>query len=639
MKGSKGIGAGAAVFAAMAAAVVGCMAAASWLERDFGKVDVSLVRVPVVAKGGEETYVAGKLYVPRGVSASAPAPAVLALHGYQNDKDTSAAYALELARRGIVALAIDQYGHGATPFGMRRRGWDASKRGPDRFKLFMSFSVTNDEGVAGIEDSSMGASAAFRWLAALPYVDPARVGVTGHSMGTWSAATVARENPGHAAVVLQCGEVEGAFREPGGESPIRNMLLLQARWDEFDYFRDYALTTERLNGTEKRYLGFAGQASPIEWNRTYGDFGAGTARRMELLPTVHRGVTHDGRGLAVAMDWFVRALEPRTSLAPTDQVFLVREGLVGLALLLAALSLLPLLDLLVAVPFFAAVGGTPPSRFAAPRPGRGKAVLGGVLLSGLLYPFVAQLGHGLFPYPQDVFRTLMAGGLILWLDLLAIVSLLLLVRWMKKGEGKRLGVTAWDLGLSFDPERTVLDPAVLAKTALMGAVMLGYLYFLAAAGYSVLRTDLRFIWPFLRPLTAARALQVLLYFPFFLFFFLVNGGARLFGRLRLPERASPAATQLAWWADAVVVMLGGLFLVALFEYVPFFLGFGTGWALVGLSLFDGPFMSALALIVPQFLVLFFVATYFFRKTGKVYLGSFVMAAIASWITCGGAAFF
>ncbi|NMA33282.1 MAG: hypothetical protein GX940_01850 [Clostridiaceae bacterium] len=50
-------------------------------------------------------------------------------------------------------------------------------------------------------------------------------------------------------------------------------------------------------------------------------------------------------------------------------------------------------------------------------------------------------------------------------------------------------------------------------------------------------------------------------------------------------------------------------------------------------------MSALVLIFPQFFVLFFVATYFYRKTGKVYLGSLITAIIVSWITCGGAAFF
>jgi alpha-beta hydrolase superfamily lysophospholipase len=70
------------------------------------------------------------------VDSSNPAPAVLLLHGYQNDKDTSAAFAVELARRNIVALSIDEFGHGESPIGMRNRGYDTSKSGPNRFKMF-----------------------------------------------------------------------------------------------------------------------------------------------------------------------------------------------------------------------------------------------------------------------------------------------------------------------------------------------------------------------------------------------------------------------------------------------------------------------------------------------------------------------
>jgi hypothetical protein len=197
----------------------------------------------------------------------------------------------------------------------------------------------------------------------------------------------------------------------------------------------------------------------------------------------------------------------------------------------------------------------------------------------------------------------------------------------------------YDMGVSFDREKTVLNWRIIGKTVLLSGILFGYLYVLTAAGYRFLNTDLRFIWPFLRPFSNGRFLQFLLYLPFFLLFFLFNGGIRLFGQMRLKEYSSPAVTQLAWWAKSVLVMLGGLVLVTLFEYVPFVLGFGTGWAVIGLTLFDGPFMSALVLIFPQFFVLFFLATYFYRKTGKVYLGSLITALVVSWITCGGAAYF
>ncbi len=87
-----------------------------------------------------------------------------------------------------------------------------------------------------------------------------------------------------------------------------------------------------------------------------------------------------------------------------------------------------------------------------------------------------------------------------------------------------------------------------------------------------------------------------------------------------------------------MLMLGGLVFVALFEYVPFILGIGPGFDAVGMPVFGGPFMSALIVIAPQFLVLFFVMTYFYRKTGKIYLGGLFTALVATWIATGAAIF-
>ena len=79
------------------------------VETDFGRLDVRVVRLPW--RGGTLT---GKLYQPVERAAGRRLPAVLALHGYQNDKETQNAFALELARRGIVVLALDLVGHGGS---------------------------------------------------------------------------------------------------------------------------------------------------------------------------------------------------------------------------------------------------------------------------------------------------------------------------------------------------------------------------------------------------------------------------------------------------------------------------------------------------------------------------------------------
>ena len=139
---------------------------------------------------------------------------------------------------------------------------------------------------------------------------------------------------------------------------------------------------------------------------------------------------------------------------------------------------------------------------------------------------------------------------------------------------------------------------------------------------------------------AIRLSQFALYLPFYyLFFFLISGGVKLFGQLRQPRIQNPFREQLVWWLKSVLVMLGGLFIITLIEYVPFFLGAGPGVNLLFTSLFGGPFISFLIVIIPQFIVLFFLATYCYRKTGLVYIGSFLLSLLGCWALTAGSSFF
>src|SRR5262245_31028118 len=108
---------------------------------------VTEVRIPA-AQG---VTVSGLLYVPRSATAAHPAPAVLASHGYINTREMQSPFAIELARRGFVVLAMDMTGHGYSG------------------------------GVVGTAD--FGGPAALQHLKSLPFVDKARIGLEGHSMG------------------------------------------------------------------------------------------------------------------------------------------------------------------------------------------------------------------------------------------------------------------------------------------------------------------------------------------------------------------------------------------------------------------------------------------------------------------------
>jgi dienelactone hydrolase len=226
-----------------------CALAAFWVERDFGELEVSRVSFSTE----EGPVMVAKLYRHREATVDNPMPGVLALHGYQNDKETAGAVALELARRGFVVLAIDHLGHGSSGGHL---DWQTAS----------------------------GANNAYRYLKGLPFVDADDLGILGHSMGAMNTVILGEMNPDHRALNPQCGTP--------GTADLNNLLLTQARYEEFGIFRENELLVEPLRDHQARIEAFGLEAGPIEWDTTYGNFEDGTARRAELLDTVHAGITH-----------------------------------------------------------------------------------------------------------------------------------------------------------------------------------------------------------------------------------------------------------------------------------------------------------------------------------------------------------
>ncbi len=658
------------------------MVFANLIQTDFGKVDVVTAAFRV-GEGSDAYDITYKMYIPSDADESNPRPALLCLHGYQNDKETSAAYAMEAARRGIVAVCIDEFGHGSNERSMKYRGYTTYKvqgvsadgtettvktklSGPDRFLLMMNFSTLSffegeafsvNEGVNvsldadkdGVVDSSMGGIAAFNWLKTIPFVDPENIAITGHSMGTWAAWSVAAACQDHKAVILQCGEVFGdnMFDEENVE--FHNVLMLQARYDEFNYFRDYRQETVNDSmldsGIREQFFTANGRTdggAPFKWNTTYGDFNNGTARRVELLETNHRLTTHNRHGVAAAMDWIVSALGVSTSVSSYDQVFIIKEVLVMIAMIAVMVALCPFVLLVGNNKFFETVfldrnEYDPPVYMA--RKTWWKNAWIAVLISAITYPFMTQLGHGLLPVPENVFRMTIGNGFMTWYLTLAIISVIMIC--VSRARNKKRGIKNidyYDMGLSRFKKADRLDWALLIKSFLIAVIAVGCMYLLVWLFQILFKLDLRFIWPFFKTFSLERFIQFLVYLIPFSFFFIVNVGFKLFGYMR-QKQATGVGNFIKCWFGNVFVLLGGLLLVTLLEYIPFFMGMGPGADLCFGTTFGGPFMSALILLIPQFVFFTFLSTWFERKTGNVYVGAFISSMLAVWIVTGGSAMF
>lgn len=651
------------ILLALLMGVFGCMAIAHGIQTGHGTIMVQ--EDIIVLEEGNLPY---KLYVPRSATAENPAPGVLLLHGYQNDHETCAAYAIELARRGIVVMALDEYGHGAASIGLLARGWVnhrvkvnfgeeseeagtfVSVGGPTRFRLMMNFSnlsffhdkYSTDRDGNAIVDSSCGGVDAYVVLSKMPFVDSSRLGVSGHSMGTWSSWSVAAAYAGTEiapkATVLQCGEL---FRDSVYDNEaisFNNVLLLQAKYDEFSYFRDYQnfVNDDVLHSPLRaEFLGCA--PADAAWDTTFGSFSDGTARRMEMLETNHRLTTHDAAGLAVALDWFADAFDMEMPLKSNDQVAMVKEWLVFAAMLMAIAAMLPLMELLLATPFFASVAKPlPPKAGMLSKKSWWKNAAITMAIAGVTYPFMTQLGHGLFPFPEGIFRMTIGDGFLCWY--LLLIAIMLVTTGLSVRKAKKTGIAPWNgLGLSGPEKADRIDWQLCGKGALLALIMVALMYVLVTICQALFMLDFRFIWPFFKAFTGQRFVQWLIYTPFFALFFLLNN-SKIFAGMRTDATYQSGAKGFfaCWWRSALL-MVGGVLVIVLIEYIPFFMGIGPGADLLFSSTFGGPFMSILIVFVPQVLVFSLLCAHIYRRTGNAYTGAFTVAAMAAWVITGGSA--
>lgn len=639
-----------------------CMLVANLIQTDFGSITVT--------EGWIETDVGNlmyKLYTPITATSNNKAPGILLLHGYQNDHETCAAYAIELARRGAVVLALDEYGHGSSTVGLVQRGYVNHKvtvnygedsieagtfktiGGQTRYKVLMNFSnlsffdkhYTTDSEGNFLTDSSAGGNYAYALLAAMDNVDSSRLAISGHSMGTWSSWSVAAEFSGTEiapnAIVLQCGELFRKAAYDSAQIKFNNVLLLQAKYDEFSYFRDYKnVVDDKLLKSDLRTEFLGCTAEEAKWNTTYGSFSDGSARRIELLMTNHRLTTHNTKGLATAIDWINCSIGLNTCLGSLDQVAMLKEVLVLVAMLCAVFSTLPLMNLLLELPFFKPVKQPLPSK--AEVKSNKKWWFGDIitmLITTFTYPFMTQLGHGLLPLPEKIFRMTVGNGFLSWYLLLIIIMVITSALALKKGKKKGLTDGWQNMGLATAEKPNKIGWALLGKSCLLVLGLVLYMYILLAICEKVFLLDFRFIWPFFKTFDWTRFGQFCVYFPVFALFFILNNSKIMASsRCQATYIEGPKGFWGSWWRNALM-MVGGVLIIVLIEYIPFFLNIGPGADLLFSSTFGGPFMSLLILFAPQVLVFSLLGTYAYRKTGNVYTGALLIATMACWIVTGG----
>ncbi len=584
------------VFFACLLVSVAAFVLASLVQRDFGKVDVSNVTYP----NANGITVRAKLFVPQGVSEANPAPGVVYIHGYQNNRETSDAYCIEMARRGFVVLEIDAIGRGNS-------GEPGDVDAPDF-------------------DPTYGGRTSFEYLKSLPFVDPQRVGLMGHSLGAEMAYTIAVSDPG-----VQALSISGfAYKTDATTDMPHNMLMLYGKYDEY---------RQRMTGTDDFEAEWMTspqtQAVIADPNPTfgtvYGNFADGTAREVALLQTIHLLESHNRTAIAAAVDWMRQSLQPDASywVDPSDQIWEVKEYATLLAMLAGLGSLIPLGLILLRTRFFQSLQGRVSDVYACTKKEFYKHASINGLLMWLYLPLIFVM-FGLHVYVvkiDGVFPMMLVNGTVWWFLWINVIGFFLIRGWLKR-RNKKDGLTWADLGISYDRKRFALDWKAIGKAALLAGILFLFAYLFEYVLEQVFIVDYRFLFPFASDLTPYRAGMWLLYFPFLLVGFVLTGYF-LHGQLRLPAKKTWGKTFLSWAVANTLAMIVPLILFTLVQYVPLlaagivpFVGPGGMLANFTMSLFH--VIIVLIIVTP-------LSTWFFQLTGRPYLGAFLNAALVTWM--------
>jgi pimeloyl-ACP methyl ester carboxylesterase len=563
------------------------------LERDFGRVDVQSIRI--VDPSGYT--LSGKLFRPIKATPENKMPGILNLHGGANDRNSQDGFSIELARRGFVVLAIDGLGHGN------------SGGGYQVMRVFTDPSYTFGQGIG------------YEYLRTLPFVDLNNMGIIGHSMGGGNSLKIANMYPEIKAIA----SVDGGFGTPAH----KNVLFIQPR------LCDMSSTMAGLVTVDPKAFGLS---SPVEWGKTYGNFADGTARRAVLISLNHHCMTLHPKAISEVVDWFHKSLTLNTDAVWIDSsrhTYMLKEICTLLALLLTLVSLAPLTNILLATEYFKSVAQPMPKKYAASKGSWWLFATINALVGGGLYLVITPKGGAwvskVFPY----LNMLRASGLALWFLVRAVVGFVIVLIWYKTA-GKKAGLTTYDIGLSFDEQKTRIDWRIIGKTALMGLILFFWMYTLTGISQWALGQEFRFGWPFMKLFSNfKRFLLFIIFLIPVLVYFVVNGGFIMFGQLKQKECSSPAKTQFVWWVKVLYAGLFGIFIVWFLQYVPWMIA-GTGpffpqsldknWAVYPLLLW---------MYIPEYAVLMFWLTWFYRRTGRVFLGSLIVASLVVWFMAAG----
>jgi hypothetical protein len=573
----------------------------SQIQTSFGNVQVRDIKIPT--HNGQ--WVVADLFKPKSATSENPAPLIVVVPGFQRSKESLSNIAIELSRRGFVAISIDPYAQGGSSASLSRIA-----------------ATTEGYGMFAVVDYAASSGN-------LNYIDRFRVGATGHSAGGNAAIRGANYFGKEAQTTGQPSKLDSVYVS-GYVLTLTDKVLKDVRSNvgaSYAYYDEGAYRNELRNGDMRiapealRLINSArapGAAllREVELGKYYGDRTQRTLRVMHNERVLHPFQPYNTEATANQIEYFEHVFDFRSGIRSDDQIWYWKELLSMVSLAAALIAIVPLGHLLLETPWFLSL--VQPLPRALPRPqGRGRVLFWGTFLIGALiacftYIPMAELSQKMFVAATNreltwFFPQRMNNAVMLWAVLNGTVGFLMF--WLSyRYFGSRHGVSPDMWGLK-------IKPSQLMQTFLLACSLFVFYFLFLFAVYYFFHVDYRFLFMGVRVFQPALLILLIVYAPFFFVFFLANS-LRVNGAMRFEGQGEWRSMLLGGIANSL-----GLLLIVVVQYTTFAVTGTVYWT-------DGwLYVNLLFAVVPMMFVLPFFNRYFFRMTGSIYLGPMITCLI------------
>lgn len=590
---------------------------ASMFQSSFGSVAVEDFNV-IVEDGN---YVNGQLYIPKDASAENKLPFLIFLHGNFNNYSMQDQNAIELSRRGFVVMITDNFNMGSSSI-TEQGAWDMSQ-----IRLMIEYAT-----------------------ASYNFIDTEKIGIYGHSLGGYVA---------HDAVAYYLtqeangGECKVSAILDAGNDPMYEPLVdeetgdtielavdwgvIAGRWDEWCYTGETGNPSLYLSSDAARSFVNQLDGVNIEDDVENGKMYTGTINGEEhrrviyQIPGIHP-MNHFSRdGAAAAVDFFYNCFGVPSGheyIDPSDQIWGWKEAFNLVGLIGIFLFIFPFGSMLIhGTTYFRELKCQEIT--AAPRPDTPKKkavywidyVINCTLPALLFFPVAWNLvgGSSWIPgtdwgpssavphwFGQPNTNELAAWSAVAGLVLIVIFAGCHLIT---RNKGDKAIPAYWGV-------RTSLRKAW--KSFLLALAVVGAAYVILYLTEFLFNVDFR-IWVLaMRVFTVRTVMYALAYAPAFIIFYLVNS-ILLNGGMNVEGRAEWKILLLNCFANII-----GIVVIIAVQYITF-----TSTGTLAFNAMRVVNLFPLVVLIPVGTI---VSRQFYKETGSVYAGSFVIGILYTLMT-------